>query len=45
LLQRLFPDFAPRHIYYYASVTKSVQLHVSLWFSAPRYGFCCTIRV
>jgi hypothetical protein len=41
----MFPDFAPRHIYEYAYVTKSLQLLVSLWFSAPRYGFYCTICV
>jgi len=39
----LFPDFVPRHIYEYAYVIKSLQLRVSLWFSAPRYGFYCTI--
>jgi hypothetical protein len=38
-----FPDFVPRHIYEYSYVTKSVQLRVSLRFSAPRYGFYCTI--
>ena len=32
-----FPDFVPRHIYKYAYVTKSMQLHVTLRFSAPRY--------
>jgi hypothetical protein len=32
-----FPDFVPRHIYKYAYVTKSMQLRVSLRFSAPRY--------
>jgi hypothetical protein len=41
----LFPDFVPRHIYEYAYVTKSVQLHVSLRFYAPRYGFYFTIWV
>ena len=40
-----FPNFAPRHIYEYAYVTKSIQLRVSLRFSAPRYGFYCTICV
>jgi hypothetical protein len=37
LLQRLLHDFAPQHIYGYAFVAKSLQLHVSLRFSAPRY--------
>jgi hypothetical protein len=41
----LVPDVAPRHIYEYACVTKSLQLRVSPWFSAPRYGFYCTIWV
>jgi hypothetical protein len=41
----LFPDFVPRQIYEYATVTKSLQLRVSLRFSAPRYGFYCTIWV
>jgi hypothetical protein len=43
LLQRLFPDFVPRHIYEVAYVTKSIQLRVSLRFSASRYGFYCAI--
>jgi len=37
LLQRLFHDFAPQHIYEYAIITKSLQLRVSLWFSTSRY--------
>jgi len=45
LLQRLFHDFAPQHIYEYAIVTKSLQLLVSLWFSAPRYDTYCKIWV
>jgi hypothetical protein len=28
----LFPDFAPRHIYEYATITNSLQLRVSLCF-------------
>jgi hypothetical protein len=40
-----FPDSVPRHIYKYAYVTKSLQLLVSIRFSAPRYGFYCTIWV
>jgi hypothetical protein len=38
-------DFAPQHIYEYARVAKSLQLHVSLWFSAPRYNTCGKIWV
>ena len=45
LLQRLFPDFVPRHIYEYATVTKLLQWRISLQFSASRYGFYCTIWV
>jgi hypothetical protein len=45
LLQHLFPDFAPQHIYEYACVAKSLQLRVSLRFSAPRYEAYCTIWV
>jgi hypothetical protein len=45
LLQRLFHDFAPQHIYGYAFVAKSLQLHVSLLFSAPRYDNYCKIWV
>jgi len=45
LLQRLFRDFAPHHIYGYAFVAKSLQLHVSLRFSAPRYDNYCKIWV
>ena len=41
----MFPDFVPRHIYEYAYVKKSVQLNVSLLFSAPHYGFYFTIWV
>jgi hypothetical protein len=41
----LFHDFAPQHIYGYACVAKSLQLHVSLWFSAPRYDTYCKIWV
>ncbi|MEE8381020.1 MAG: hypothetical protein V3V90_04415, partial [Thermodesulfobacteriota bacterium] len=37
LLQRLFHDFAPQHIYEYAFVAKSLQLLVSLRFSTPRH--------
>jgi hypothetical protein len=40
-----FPDFVLRHIYEYAYVAKSLQLCVSLRFSASRYGFYCTIWV
>jgi len=45
LLQPLFHDFAPQHIYGYAFVTKSLQPHVSLLFSAPRYDNYCKIWV
>jgi len=45
VLQRLFHDFAPQHIYGYALVAKSFQLHVSFRFSAPRYDNYCKIRV
>jgi len=41
----LFHDFAPQHIYGYAFVTKSLQPHVSLLFSAPRYDNYCRIWV
>jgi hypothetical protein len=36
-------DFAPQHIYEYAFVVKSLQLHVSPRFSAPRYDTYCKI--
>ena len=45
VLQRLFHDFAPQHIYGYAFIAKSLQLHVSLRFSAPRYESYCKIWV
>jgi len=45
LLQRLLHDFVPQHIYGYAFVAKSLQLHVSLRFSAPRYDNYCKIWV
>jgi hypothetical protein len=45
LLQRLLHDFVPQHIYGYAFVAKSLQQHVSLRFSAPRYDNYCKIWV
>jgi hypothetical protein len=45
LLQRLFHDFAPQHIYEYAFVAKSFQLLVSLRFSTPRHEVYCKIWV
>jgi len=41
----LFHDFAPQHIYGHAFVAKSLQLHVSLRFSVPRYDNYCKIWV
>jgi hypothetical protein len=35
----------PRQIYEYACGPKSLQLRISQWFSAPRYGVYCTIWV
>ncbi|MBW2552828.1 MAG: hypothetical protein JRE20_01690 [Deltaproteobacteria bacterium] len=37
LAATLVSRFSPQHIYGYAFVVKSLQLHVSLRFSAPRY--------
>jgi hypothetical protein len=47
LVSRFLPPWqvAPRHINEYAYVIKSLQLRVSLWFSAPRYEFYFTIWV
>jgi hypothetical protein len=45
LLQRLFHDFAPQHIYGYAFVAKSLQLHVSLRFSVPAEDQFETIQI
>jgi len=42
---RLRHDFAPQHIYWYACVTLSLQLRVSLRFMAPRYEAYCKIWV
>ncbi|MEE9505272.1 MAG: hypothetical protein V3V90_09070, partial [Thermodesulfobacteriota bacterium] len=41
----MFHDFAPQHIYEYAFVEKSLQLLVSLRFSAPRHDVYCKIWV
>jgi hypothetical protein len=38
-------DFGHRQIDEYACGLKSLQLCVSQWFSAPRYGVYCTIWV
>ncbi len=40
-----FHDFAPQHNNDYACVTKSLQLRVSLRFTAPRYEAYCKIWV
>jgi hypothetical protein len=45
LLQRLFHYFIPQHNNDYACVIKSLQLRVSLRFSAPRYEVYCKIWV
>ncbi len=42
---RLRHNFAPQHNYYYACVTKSLQLRVSLRFTAPRYDAYCKLWV
>ena len=45
MCSRLRHDFIPQHIYGYAFVVKSLQLHVSPRFSAPRYDTYCKIWV